>query len=211
MTSQPIFARPPRLATWLVSLFTVPEEESIIGDLFEEFFQLASKSGVAIARKWYWRQTLKTTVHLFGTAFRVAPWMTAAAVVGGLFLGRFVHGLPDKVLSAITDRYLLYWSNHFKAYMFWATDGMLIAHLIGSMWVGCMVALAAKGREMVATMTLALVFCGMISSAMIWPAMHLPIVVSWMLWAFADPFALVVGGLIVRTRRSTARPRPSAT
>jgi hypothetical protein len=45
MTSQAHFVQPPRFATWLVNLFTLPEEESIVWDLFEEFCQLASKSG----------------------------------------------------------------------------------------------------------------------------------------------------------------------
>src|ERR1700678_290990 len=158
MKSQPEFAQPPRIATWLVNLFIPAEDgESIPGDLHEEFSHLASKSGIAVARSWYWRQTVKTIAHLAGMGFRVAPWSTAAAVVGGFLLMRFVSGLPDKLLAAATDRYLTYWSTHFKAYMFCATDGMFIAHLVGSVFVGCTVALTAKKREMVATMTLALV------------------------------------------------------
>jgi hypothetical protein len=119
MTSQAFFLQPPRIAVWLVNQFTPPEEsESILGDLLEEFSQLASTAGVAVARGWYWRQTVKTIVHLAGTGFCVAPWSTAAGIVGGLLLLRFVSGLPDKVLSALTDRYLAYWSTHFTTYMF---------------------------------------------------------------------------------------------
>lgn len=208
MTSQPDLVRPPRLATWLVNLFASTEEESILGDLLEEYSDLASKSGVAFARRWYWRQTMKTIAHLADTGFRVAPWSTAAAVVGGFLLHRFVSGLPDKVLSAVTDRYLMYWSTHFKAYI-WMLNGMLIEHLVLSMFVGCVVALAAKGREMIATMTLALVPCALMGGALIWVATHRPLDVAWMLWLFADPFAIVVGGAIVRTRRSAAKPLPS--
>jgi hypothetical protein len=208
MTSQPDLVRPPRLATWLVNLFASTEEESILGDLLEEYSDLASKSGVAFARRWYWRQTMKTIAHLADTGFRVAPWSTAAAVAGGFLLHRFVSGLPDKVLSAVTDRYLMYWSTHFKAYI-WMLNGMLIEHLVLSMFVGCVVALAAKGREMIATMTLALVPCALMGGALIWVATHRPLDVAWMLWLFADPFAIVVGGAIVRTRRSAAKPLPS--
>jgi hypothetical protein len=51
MTSQAFFLQPPRIAVWLVSQFTPAEEsESILGDLLEEISQLASKSGVAVAR-----------------------------------------------------------------------------------------------------------------------------------------------------------------
>jgi hypothetical protein len=208
MTSPPDLVRPPRLATWLVNLFASTEEESILGDLLEEYSDLASKSGVAFARRWYWRQTMKTIAHLADTGFRVAPWSTAAAVAGGFLLHRFVSGLPDKVLSAVTDRYLMYWSTHFKAYI-WMLNGMLIEHLVLSMFVGCVVALAAKGREMIATMTLALVPCALMGGALIWVATHRPLDVAWMLWLFADPFAIVVGGAIVRTRRSAAKPLPS--
>jgi hypothetical protein len=208
MTSQPDLVRPPRLATWLVNLFASTEEESILGDLLEEYSDLASKSGVPFARRWYWRQTMKTIAHLADKGFRVAPWSTAAAVVGGFLLHRFVSGLPDKVLSAVTDRYLMYWSTHFKAYI-WMLNGMLIEHLVLSMFVGCVVALAAKGREMIATMTLALVPCALMGGALIWVATHRPLDVAWMLWLFADPFAIVVGGAIVRTRRSAAKPLPS--
>jgi hypothetical protein len=209
MTSTAEFVQPPRIASWLLNLFTPPdEEESILGDLLEEFSLLASKSGVAFARSWYWRQAVKTIAHLFGTAFRVAPWSTTAAVVGGFLLYRFVSGLPDKLLSAVTDKYLFYWSTHFQAYI-WVLKGMLIAHLILWMFVGCMVALVAKGREMVATMTLVLVQCALIGTAWVWVAMHGPMGVAWMLWSCAGPCAIVLGGAIVRMVRSAAKPLPS--
>jgi len=213
MMSRASSIQPPRIAAWLVGLFTPDQEtECIPGDLLEEFSYLVSNSGGPFARRWYWRQTVTTIAHLFATGFRIAPWSTGAAVVGGYLLGGFVHGLPDKVLSAVTDRYLGYWSHHFKAYMFWASDGMWAAHLILSVFVGCMVALAAKGREMVATMTLAIVFYTMVgvgyfaSVGKHWP---LDLTLSWMLFQCSGPFAIMVGGVLVRTFRSAARARPS--
>ena len=208
MTSQAGFVRPPRISTWLVKLFASTEEESILGDLLEEYSDLASKSGIVFARRWYWRQAVKTIAHLVRIGFRGAPWSTTAAVIGGFLLHRFVSGLPDKLLSAVTDRYLAFWSTHFKAYI-WMLNGMPIEHLIGSMFVGCVVALAAKGREMIATMTLALVFCTLIGAAVVWVAAHRPMDVAWMLWSCADPVAIVVGGAIVRMRRSAAATLPS--
>jgi hypothetical protein len=60
MRSSPCL-RPPRLAAWLVELFTsVEQAECILGDLAEEFSDLASRSGAVHARRWYWRQSLKT-------------------------------------------------------------------------------------------------------------------------------------------------------
>jgi hypothetical protein len=194
---------PPSVATWLIGLFTSDKEaEAIPGDLVEEFSHLASESGVAFARSWYWRQTAKTIAHLAGAAFYSAPWLMAAVVVGGFLLDSFLEGLPDKVLSAVTDRYLLFWSAHFQAYL-WVLNGMSMAHLMASLLVGCMVALAARGRELVATMTLGLVHCAMIGAAFVWVATHGPVFgFGWMLWAWSGPFAIVVGGVIVRTRRA---------
>jgi Fe2+ transport system protein B len=209
MTLQADFVSPPRIATWLVNLFSPAEQaEAILGDLLEEYSQLVSKSAVAVARRWYWRQTVKTIAHLFGTGFRDAPWSAAVAVVGGFFLHGFVSGLPNKLLSALTDKYLFYWSAHFQAYM-WVLNGMPIAHLVLSVFVGCIVALVARGREMVATMTLALVFSAMIGAAAVWVALHQPLSVAWMLWSCADSLAIVVGGALVRTFRSASATLPS--
>ena len=73
---------------------------------------------------------------------------------------RLVHEWQDKALSAITDNYLWYWSSHFRAYA-WLLNGMAFMHFIGSMLVGYVVALAAKGKEMIATMTLAVIIFAM--------------------------------------------------
>jgi hypothetical protein len=210
MKSPANFVQPPRIATWLVSLFAPYEgADSILGDLLEEYFQLVSSSGVSVARRWYWRQTLQTIAHLFGAGLRGAPWSTAAAVIGGFFLRRFVSGLPDRLLSVVTDRYLMFWSAHFNAYI-WMLDGMRIEHLIASMFVGCVLALAAKRREMIASTTLALVLISLMVAALAWVAAHQSIDVAWSLWPAADPFAIIVGAAIVRTRRLAATtPLPS--
>jgi hypothetical protein len=203
------FVHPPRIATWLLNLFAPSEQaESITGDLHEEFSDLASKSGVAFARSWYWRQTVKTIAQLVGAGFRAAPWSTAAAVVGGFLLLRFISGLPEQAIFAVLRRYRVF-DRHFNAYVFFATDGIAIGHVITAMFVGCMVALAAKGREMVAAMSLALALCALIGAALVWVAAHGPMDVAWMLWSCADPVAIVAGGAIVQTRRLAATNRPS--
>jgi hypothetical protein len=203
MTSQGNFVPPPRVAVWLAKLFTPPEEaESVQGDLLEEYSDLASHSGVGIARKWYWRQSLKTIAQFAGMGFRVAPWSTAAAVVGGYLLLRLVSGLPERAIFAVLHRYRVF-EHHFDTYVFFASDGIAIGHVITSLFVGCMVALATKGREMVATMTLALVLFGMGGAAYFWLVARTGNEsLLWMLpWYVADWLAIVVGGAIVRTRR----------
>jgi hypothetical protein len=209
MIPQSFIFQPPRIAVWLVNLFTPGEEaESILGDLFEEFSQLASKSGVTAARSWYWRQTVKTIPHLFGAGLRVAPWSTAVAVVGGFLLMRLISGLPELAIFAVIHRYRLF-DHHFDTYVFLATYGIAIGHVIISLLAGSAVALAAKGREMVATTTLALIFGAMFGAAIfaLLARGHDSFPLGMLPWNFADWFAIVIGGAIVRTRRSSV-PSP---
>ena len=201
MTSPSFSVQPPRLAVWLVNLFTVPDNaEAIMGDLLEEFSQIAHQAGVVFARRWYWRQSLKTIVHLIYTAYRAAPWLTSAGVVGGSLTGRLVK-LVGPAIFAVLVRYQIP-EHHFNVYVFFATTGIDIGYLIVFLLVGCIAAIVAKERGMVAATTL-----GLISAAMSGIA-----VVSWVVqghfalwrltWNFADMLAILIGGAIVRTQRS---------
>lgn len=212
MTSRADIVEPPRMATWFVNLFAAGEEaESLQGDMLEEFSHFVSKSGVVFARSWYWRQTRKTIAHLVGTAFRVAPWLMAATVIGGFLLNRLVSGLPERAIFAALHRYQIF-EHHFSAYVFFATYGIAIGHVIASLFVECAVALAARGREMVATMTLILVFCAMTIVAMLALLAIGKTLVLWMLpWNGADWFAIIIGGAIVRLRRSAETNLPLST
>jgi hypothetical protein len=201
----------PRVAVLLLNLFAQGEEAaSLLGDLSEESFEVAAKSGTAAARQWYWRQTLKTLAHLFACDFRNAPWSTSALLIGGFLLSRFVSSVPDRILSAMTDKYLFYWSNHFHAYMFLATDGMLISHLIAVTLVGSTIALAAKGKEMLAPTALALVLAGMAVIGSI--VVTAKTADASFLWIAAvqssNSFAMVAGAAIVRMRRRSAQAQP---
>jgi hypothetical protein len=210
MSSKTSFVRPPRFASWLVNLFTLPDEESLVGDLLEEFFLLASAAGGRFARRWYWKQTMKTVFHLFLGGLRGAPWSTAAAIVGGFLVSKLANELPDKLLSTLTDRYLTYWSGHFHAYL-WVLKGLFIAHLTVSLFVGCSVALMAKGREVTATMAMGLILCAMICVSSFWIVAGIgDASFLWNLpWFLADPVAIVMGGVIIRARRSTGAVRQS--
>lgn len=212
MTRQLNSKEPPRLAVWAVNLFVPAEQaESILGDLLEEFLQVGPKSGVDVASSWYWRQSLRTIAHLAGGGFRGAPWSTAAAVSAGFLLLKFVHRLPDKLLTVVTDKYLYYWANHFQAYL-WVLKGLPIEYLLGSLFTGCIVGLAAKGREMVATMTLTLILCAMNTAGVMWLVAHTGD--ASFLWNlprfFSNPIAIVMGGVIARKLRSIAATGASA-
>lgn len=200
--------RPPRLATWLVELFASADQaESILGDLHEEFSDIASKSGVVTARRWYWRQSAKAIFHLAGAAFRVAPWSLAGVVLFGFLLRGFSFSLPESLVVAILRTQRPYSNHHVMAYMNFLTYGIPIAHVLTAALIGCVMGFFAKGREVVATVTLALVLFVLVGSALVHVAMRGPMDVVWMLWSFADPSGIVCGGVIVRKIRSaSARP-----
>jgi hypothetical protein len=210
---QACFVRPPRIAAWLVELVAPRRDaESILGDLFEEFSDLASKSGLASARRWYWRQSVKTIAHLVGAGFRVAPWIIAAAVVMGFLLLRFGSGLPEKLVVALLRTQRPYSNTRVDAYMLFLTWGILIGRLIESMIIGCIVAVAAKDREIVATTTLGLVFgaltgLGLMLLAGQWleNAYLIPFLVN----QFSSSIMIVIGGVIVRESRSAMARRTS--
>jgi hypothetical protein len=214
MMSQARFVRPPRIALWLVDLFTPSEQaESIPGDLLEEFLELALKSGDAFARRWYWRQSVKTVAHLIATGFLVVPWLIAGTAVGGLLLCWVFGWSTQKAVVAVLYRYQVY--AHIDAYVFWLIYAVLIQRLIEPLIIGCIIAVAAKGREMVVTMTLGLIIgawsgAGLAHLRHHWSESNFPLT-PLLLTTFVSPVMFVLGAGIVREIRSAASRRPSAT
>jgi hypothetical protein len=209
MTSPASFVQPPHIATYLVNLFTPAEEtESIPGDLLEEYSQLASQSEVAFARSWYWRQTRTTIAHLIVAQLQNAPWSTAALVAGGFFLWRMTSTLPERAIFAVLERYSVF-DHHFSAYAFFASTGISLGRIVAAVLVGCVVGWAAKGKEMAATMMLSLVGSLCAVSVLLLVAWGRLTFLHTLPWQFAEWAAIVVGGAIVRTCRSTATNRSS--
>jgi hypothetical protein len=211
MSHRRSLVRPPRLAAWLVELFVSDRRaESVAGDLVEEFSDLASRSGVAYARSWYWRQSVKTIAYLLGMGFRVAPWSTVGTIVGGFVLLRFGLLLPGRAIGAVLELRWHHVTPYFtepqmKAYLFWFNTGVLTGRLLVSLLVGCIVATVAKGREMVATITLSLVEFALIGvTALVNLAGHW----SWFGFGMFVLWNLMIltGGAFVRVYRS-ALPR----
>jgi hypothetical protein len=220
MMSQGSVIQPPHVAAWLVDLFSPYEQaESIAGDLQEEFAGLASRSGVAFARRWYWWQSVKTIAHLIGAGFRSAPWLIAGTVLGGHLLLMFGSSWPEQVIVGVLQlrRHHVtpyYTRPQFQDYLFWLNNGIWIGHVLISLFVGCIVAAAAKGREMVATMTLGLVplvmtatiFCLLVTRHQPVDPTLLPAI---MIRQFCSSILIVIGGVIVRQIRSPQSRRVS--
>jgi hypothetical protein len=208
MTFQPNLVSPPRGAAWLLSLFANAEEfDLILGDLSEEFSQLASKSGIPGARRWYWRQTLKTLPHLAVSAFRVAPWSTSAAVAGGFLLRRLLGRVPDFVTFSFIERSHIH-KNHFAAYRFLASTGIDVEHVITFLLVGCVVALVARRREMAPAIALAMIFGGMalVASLLVVIRGGDYVYLLRLGWYVTDSLAVVLGAALVRMLRSNETP-----
>ena len=202
MTSPSFSLQPPRLAVWLVNLFTVPDNaEVIMGDLLEEFSQIADQAGVVFARRWYWRQSLKTIVYLIYTAYRTAPWLTSAGVAGGMLARRLLWRWVEPTIFAFLDRYQIP-EYHFNVYVFFASTGLDIGFLIVFLLEGCIAAIVAKEREMAAATTLSLIYAALCGTAVVSWVVQGHWALSRLTWDFADTFAILVGGAIVRTQRS---------
>jgi len=200
-------ADPPRVAVWLIALFAPGEAaESIVGDLSEEFADLVAQSGAASALTWYWRQTWRTITHLWAAGFSDAPWATAGAVLLGYLLVTFGIRWPLEVAPAILNRYRVY-ETHPEAYLLWFTWGGQIERVVLYGLAGATMALAEKGREMTATITLGF------AETVLAITGYLYVVVRtghyWILgtlpWVLACSLAIVIGGAIVRSRRCSAR------
>src|SRR5713101_5537644 len=87
----------PRLALWLVDQFALPDQrEGLLGDLQEEYAAVSTKTGVTRARRWFWRQTARTLIHLIAASIRKSPVGLGLSVVGGLFLLWTVPGAVEE-------------------------------------------------------------------------------------------------------------------
>lgn len=203
--------RPPRLAVWLIELF-VPDEQasSVLGDLLEEFSDVAAKSGAAYARRWFWRQTVPTVSHLVRSGFQAAPWSTAGVVIGGLLLVLLGHIFSEWAIRTGTEfsnHHFLPPYQHFRFYVLLVNGGMYLIRLTVSTLIGCIVALLSKRREMSATLALSLV-CSIPALTRFLLFFHgtklygnALALFYVLLYFFGGLFALVAGGAIVRSYR----------
>jgi hypothetical protein len=210
MTNLSASARPPLLAAWLVGLFASADHaEALLGDLTEEFSDIASKSGVVCARRWYWRQAAKTIAHLASVGFRSAPWSLTGAVLLGFALRWFGSSLPERIIITILRAQRPYSDLHYNLYVWLLTWGIPIAGVAEMTLIGCIVAAVATGREIVATVVL-----GMVSSVTVGLLLFLqilevplPISIPWnflLLQNFENWMGFVLGGILIRKIRSAS-------
>ena len=205
--SQSTLAHPPRIASWLVQLFAPSEHaESILGDLLEEFSDLASKSGLASARGWYWRQSVKSIAHLAGGAFRDAPWSFAAFVLLGFLLRWFGAALPEWAIVAILRAQRPYVHGHYDFYIWIVIWGIAIARVVEMTLIGCIIAAISRGKEIVVTtavIAISVVIVGwnfFLHTRNLPPQMPIPW--GFLLASLANWVATLLGAVIIRKIRS---------
>jgi preprotein translocase subunit SecY len=91
--------------------------------------------------------------------------------------------------------------------VFLATTGIDTGYLITFLFVGFIVAFVAKGREMMATTTLGLIFAAMVVVVLPERVTHFGYGIALSIWNFSDSLAIVIAGAIVRTHRLRAAAR----
>ena len=209
--------RPPRLAAWLVELYASADHaESLLGDLSEEFSEIAWKSGVVSARRWYGRQVARTIAHLAGAGFRVAPWRLTGAALLGFLLCWLGMDLPADIIVAVLRTQRPYSNLHYNFYVWLLTWGIPIVRVVEMTLIGCVVAAVAKGREIVATMVLIIAVSVVLGLFLFFRPLSLPsrIPIPWsffVIQAFEDWTAILVGGiLILKIRAASLRRNPRA-
>jgi hypothetical protein len=119
MTNQPDLPlhQPPRIAEWVTTLFLPADiAESVMGDLLEEFSALVITSGAPLARRWYRRQAVSTIMHAGADAFRTAPLLMLASVIGGNWLIGFATQYSVHAVQTFLDAHRVY-AFHPDAYL----------------------------------------------------------------------------------------------
>jgi hypothetical protein len=130
MTSQGVATDPPKLAAWLVELTTWREEcDAILGDLAEEFTEMARRGDALASRRWYWHQAGRTIWQLTVSPLWMRPAATAMIAMMGISLARAFGPLTSAAAGAFVARYPVYW--YVSAPLFWGFTSTTASFLAG--------------------------------------------------------------------------------
>lgn len=144
-------AAPPPVAEWLVSLVASPEQTTtILGDLLEEYSAIASRSGWGPARRWYWRQRVRTITYLIASQVRLAPRETVAFAIGGFALYILAERALQMSAEALASHTRVYF--YLSAAPYWSVTIAAEQYVVPLM-VGWTIARAARGREIMVALS----------------------------------------------------------
>ena len=213
--SQERIVQPPVIAAWLVDLFVTHEQTAIREQMRHKFSNMVVTYGIGPARRWYWSRSAKTIAGLMGKEFRTAPWLIVCTALGAALLLQLGTSYLQRAIMAI----ILFLNHHVTPYYdprgvarreFWMANTVLIGSLLESLIAGSLVAVAAKGREMIAAMTLSLV-CLVMTPTIFWALVteRAPVNPVFFPHIMVDQLGgsllMIIGGIIVREIRSAAR------
>jgi len=155
---------PPRGAVRLIELF-VPagSSEPVLGDLEEEFARRLGEAGSTTARRWYWRQALRTTAHLAWGSVRAAPWSTAAQVLASLVVVVLLYGRMNVWVARLVSNLPIY---DYDASVWSWRVAVLVRFVVLPLALGWSIAALARGREMIITTLVVGVLVGMVLLAL---------------------------------------------
>jgi hypothetical protein len=199
---------PPRAAVWLLELFAPEEQaECIEGDLLEEFSEMGARGNLGAARRWYWRQALKSCGVLLAREFRKTPWSTTGLSFGGLLLIAMLKVVSDRVVGAILLGYAEPIYTTVGARAFWVAYNFAVLGLAEPMTAGWLGAAAGRRRGMLVPVMMSLLAAlTIVRFYMRGPA---PYGIPFH-WGYLDivPVAIFVGGVLGRMARRRAHVRP---
>jgi len=205
---------PPRLALWLVTLFS--PDEAVPGDLLEEYATVEANKGRMSARRWFWRQSGRTIAHLALSQFLLAPWSTGLILVTAYATLWYTPWVSVTLAEGLLARYPVY--EYISAPAFWWIYEFAFGTILLPLTIANIAARVARRREMI--VTTALVFAVIAGSSCFWGWQ------IWLSWFYVDewpyffygrqrtlraafsltvlPFAVLVGGVIQRQIGSAA-------
>jgi hypothetical protein len=152
--------KPPRAAAGLVELFApIESAESVLGDLEEEFAGRLTRSGRQAARRWYWRQATRTTVHLLLGSIRTRPWSTTALVLASFVMASLLYGMMSVWIGRLVSNLPIFDYDT----SVWSWRAATLVRFVGlPLALGWSIAALARGREMIITTLVVGVLVGML-------------------------------------------------
>ena len=187
--------------------------EGVLGDLEEEFGGRLVQSGHPAARRWYWRQAVRTNVHLFWGSVRTAPWSTTGLALASFIVAQLLYG----VMSVLVGRLVSNLPIHDYDASVWSWRAAALVRFVAiPLALGWSMAVIVRGREMVvavlvvSVLAVPIVWSVTISVARYWSLAHeLP--GFWLMFKFAQmgtfPLGLLAGGMLRRIQQMRAARR----
>jgi hypothetical protein len=122
----------------------------VLGDLEEEFVGRVVRASrrPPLVLDWYWRQALRTAVHLGWGTVRAAPWSTTVLVLTSLVVASLLYRVMNGWIVRLVSNLPIY--DYDTAV--WSWRAAALARFVAvPLAIGWSIAALACGREMIIT------------------------------------------------------------